>query len=201
VTDVLSSEAGRLVSERPGGWGYSLFAVLVREGLARSDDEKPAQRLRRSIADPLQALAFLQEALNEEAVVASSIEAIFKTSRMQRAFGRGGDPQVIREVASDVVAVYARLGLLANRLTTADLPARFERLSALIAQTDEGLRRQVLEFSNALASAVARIPELLSMPAAQRPHVQLALVFRMDPVTQDAIASELRFIQGAVKGR
>lgn len=198
----LSPRAKRIIAERPVGWEYELFGALIADGIAQSDELRVAARASTpSIDNPMNAFDLLQTSMQETALCASSVETIFDVHRMQAAFGlpgKSGDAVLIGQVASDVVSLYEKIGISSDQLSAVGLPPRLTRFDGLQVRMNDALRRQIREFSDELSRAVARVPEMLCQPVAQREHVRLVLASRVDLAMQNALESELKYLAGAV---
>jgi hypothetical protein len=171
---VTSEEQERLLSARPEGWEYLLFAGMLLQGMNNAEPKWRDHELRiprgqkREIPFTTDGFRILGR---ETGWVANQLEArnrVFGQSVQERAFGppgEPGDPVEIEYFASGVVATYEVLLDWAAEIRNLTCPSDWVEVRELIAQMVDQPIRQIRTFINRAVEEFSRLPALL---AAQR---------------------------------
>lgn len=152
-------ELSRIISERPRGWEYLLFAgalILELEPLeSRYEDYKLgyAPRLGITVYES-QFREYLQIQLGELRVLVDNFTRIFNTETLAPAFGppgEAGDPAKLLHMAKRMMRLYDELLTWVERLRGTSIPSEYQRLTRILAsfadQPIEEIRRFVDEYA------------------------------------------------------
>ena len=133
----------QLLREKPVGWEYLLYAGTFRvgvesRGLKYRDHELRFARRSSQRLDAAEAVAYVPAALDRARAMVTPIERLFEKSAQERAFGLpgvAGDPERITHLAERILTVYEDLMDWAADLRGITVPAAYEELFEVLAET------------------------------------------------------------------
>jgi hypothetical protein len=200
-----AEERSELVSTKPDGWEYLLFASLLyvkKEELEpRWTGHVAGHRAARDFGLSLvQAIAELDQALPGVEAIAGQIDTALAPDVQERAFGKlgeEGDARLIAELADHLIAPYRGFLDWADELRADGVPEQVRDLFDLAAQlVDQPMR----EFRAFVDDTVTQLDDLPAALREGRP-VQIKLVLRptIDQNVQSRFHEELDRSQPTIK--
>ena len=174
--DTLHGEALRVALDRPPAWEYLLFALALRDGVARHRRLARTHALKIPIGfgeDVQDPLAWIQARLNDAQRLSRTLNDLMNGA-LQEALGPAGvpgDTSSIVFVADTMADLYRDAILWGLRLRTANVGERFQQLVTVIGDMMDDVVLQVAKFGPnvkaqieaAIAAPKTGVPRLLEM--------------------------------------
>jgi hypothetical protein len=194
-------EEALLLSSRPDGWEYLLFAsTLLRERNALDpswhDHELGYTKPHGPPLEGYEAHALLLSAIGEARVISGNLEKLLSPESTERAFGalgESGDPDFIRHLADRVIDTYRQYLDWSARLRGANVLGVFERAFEISAQFVDGPIRQIREWVDVVVAEMDRLPERIRNK--ETITMTLTLTIAMNEGTEEEFDTEMRRLQ------
>jgi hypothetical protein len=187
-----------LVSERPDGWEYMLYAALLNAGMEKLEPKYRdyvmgyAPRTGRHIArEDLNDV--VQAGIGAALAITNNFNAVFQPDVQERAFGPAGepgDPDRIAHMAERFVSVYEDFLDWAAELRGTSAAGSgaevFQALALWVGQPIEECRRFVREFVSEADTFTERLA------AAENIELTLRITLELDEEISDAVLTKMR---------
>jgi hypothetical protein len=159
-------EVGQLLSERPQGWEYMLYAGALVIGIERLEVKYNdyalgyAPRLG-TVIPSADFIHFIQSQLNELKLMTSSLNRLFTNEVLTDAVGApgvAGNPDKIFHAASRVTRLYEDMLLWAERIRGLAMPEKYYHVVELLARFSEQPINELRDFTFRFAERMERLP-------------------------------------------
>ena len=163
-------QIAQLLSERPQGWEYLLFAGALCAGVERLETKYSDYSLgyapRLGIMIERQQFAdFINSQLDELNVMIGTLDALFSPTAMEDALGPpgiAGDPDKVLHAASRVVRLYEDVLLWAERLRGMAMRSEHREIVELLVQFSGQPVNELRDFVHRFGAQVNEIPSLIA---------------------------------------
>jgi hypothetical protein len=193
-----------LLTDRPPGWEFLLFASVLLEGKQGLEPRWRDHQLRLPTAgyhrlSEQEVASYVSEAIGQLSWIVAPLNRVFDAS--EDAFGKpgeAGDPVLIEHFGGWVVAVYQRLLDWAGTLRSADPPDEFEKALDLTARAADEPLEAVRAFIEETIRKTEDLTEQLARSEAEREPVrlELTLVLTADEGLMQSAIDELKSALG-----
>jgi hypothetical protein len=164
-------QIARLLSERPAGWEYLLYAGALRAGIDRLDTKYKdysigyAPRLGVMIGRD-DFLHFMQSQLNELELMIGSLNTVINNAEiLEDALGppgTPGDPDKIIHAASRVVRIYEDMLLWAEHVRGMAMPHKHREVAELLVQFSSPSINELRAFVDRFGAKINELPSRLA---------------------------------------
>jgi hypothetical protein len=163
-------QVAQLLSERPPGWEYLLYAGALCTGVERLETKymdyslRYAPRLGVTISQS-DFLHFISSQLSELQIMINSLSTLVNAEVLADAVGpsgHSGDPDKILHAAARIVRLYGDMFLWAERIRGMAMPDEYREVTELLVRFAEQPINEIRDFVQRFG---ARIDALASAPA------------------------------------
>lgn len=193
-----------LVTERPDGWEFLLFAAVLVRGKNDLELRWRDHELRLPTADyhrldEDEVAGYLSAAFGRLRWTLGPIERVF--AAQEDAFGKPGEPgdaALIEHFAGWIVDVYRRLLDWAGTVRSAGVPEEFELALQLSSQAADLPLERIRSFIGETVAATDQLPAQLAAPENEGEPIELRLnlILDVDHDLMGAAVDELRRVLG-----
>jgi len=199
-------ELAQIKRKEAPGWEYMLFAARLDAGARALAFVHPAHNYSERAFAPTSSEQRLWELIqgdNRDAVtLVQDLESVFDPDRVEQAFGRPGepgDPQLIIDLAEELILGYDRMLAWTDRSRATKAPDRLANIATLHSHLLDQPNQQIEDYIDRWNAVAARIPELVegAEQSVEPLTIDMSLRLTIDETLLDRFTAEARRLRRA----
>jgi DNA polymerase-3 subunit epsilon len=198
----------RILTDRPVGWEYLLYAAALANGKRRLEVKWRRHQARKAstsqprVLDDRQAIAETQIALNEVTACMTTIGKGFDAESQTNSFGppgSPGDPERIRRLAANLIDGYDGLLDWAARVRGLTSSGQCATLLTILPTVADKPVLQIREFIDRAVSTFNEPPTRIQESSGKPTTIELELAVGPDKVVMDRFNQELQCLSAKIR--
>jgi hypothetical protein len=189
-------ETTALMTLRPDGWEYLLFASVLERGRAElepkwHDHQMPPYTEMRSVGDVGEASDYLAEEFNRLTLMLEAMMRVFEEDAKEAACGAPGEPgdaSRIEHMANRIIQTYADMLEWARRIRAADSPPALADVFQIAPDLATQPLQQFRSFFEVTVREIDRVPAF--MAGDPSPDAPLKITLSLDMGVDDKLMAE-----------